>query len=73
MAEIARDRSSARMECLVQAASQSDNAWQCFTGLPPRDLDGLAGKQAARGLDLAAKFTFLHRLYGVLPCLGDSA
>ena len=73
MVEIARDRSSARTECLVQVASQSDNAWQCFTGLPPRGLDEPAGKQAARGLDLPTKFPFFHRLYGVLPCLGDSA
>ena len=73
MAEIARDQSSARTDCLIQVASQSDNAWQCFTGLPARGLDGLAGKQAARGLDLPTKFPFFHRLCGVLPSLGDSA
>ena len=73
MAEIARDRSSARIDCLVQVASQSDNACQCFTGLPPRDLDGLAGKQDGPTRNLAAKFPFFHRLCGMLPCLGDSA
>lgn len=73
MAEIARDRSSARIDCLVQVASQSDNACQCFTGLPATGLDEPAGKQAALGLDLADKFPFFYRLYGVLPCLGDSA
>ena len=65
MAEIARDRSSARIECLIQAVSQSDNACQCFTGLPPRGLDGPAGKQAARRLDLSVKFPFFYSLYGV--------
>ena len=73
MAEIAKDRSSARTECLIQVASQSDNAWQCFTGLLPRGLDGLAGKQATRERDLSTKFPFFHSLYGVLPCLRDSA
>ena len=73
MAEIARDRSTARMESLVQMASQSENVQQCFAGLPPRDLDGLAGKQPRPTRDLAAKFPFFNTLYGVLPCPRDSA
>ena len=71
MAEIARDRSSARTECLIQAVSQSDNACQCFTGLLPRGLDGPAGKQAARRLDLSVKFPFFFTVCtGCFPVLG---
>ena len=71
MAEIARDRSSARIDCLVQVASQSDNACQCFTGLPATGLDEPAGKQAALGLDLAdSSFPFFTDCTECFPVLG---
>ena len=44
----APDRSGGWMERLVQVASQTDNVYRSFAGLPPRGLDGLAGREAGR-------------------------